>query len=70
MELRIFIPQGATAMRTLALEFLFLTVSFWVSQDFFALLLHALQAAADGVNAGGEPSLEHGHREAENPAQR
>jgi hypothetical protein len=31
----------------------------------FALILHSLKAAANGVNAGSEPALQHGHREAE-----
>ena len=40
------------------------------SRIFCALVPHALQAAADGVDAGGEAALEHGHREAERPAAR
>ena len=44
--------------------------SFRVGQDLLALVPHALQAAANGVDAGGEPALEHGHREAEGAAAR
>ena len=45
-----------------------LAVAFRVGENFFAFFLHALQAAADGVDAGGEPALEHRHGEAERPA--
>ena len=43
-------------------------VGFGVGQDLLAPVLHALQGAADGVDARGHPALEHGHREADGPA--
>ena len=47
---------------------LLLPVAFGVGENLFALFLHALQAAAHGVDAGGEAPLQHGHREAERAA--
>ena len=44
---------------------LLLAVGLGVVEDLLALVAHALQAAADGVDAGGEAALEHGHREAQ-----
>ncbi len=38
-------------------------VALGVGQDLLALVPHALQAAAHGVDAGGEAALEHGHGE-------
>ena len=47
---------------------LLLPVAFGVRQDLLALLLHALQATADGVDAGRQAALEHRHGEADGPA--
>ncbi len=48
-----------------ALVDLLLTVAFGVGEDRFALFLHALKAAADGVDARREAALEHRHGERE-----
>ncbi len=44
-----------------------LPVRLRVSQDLLPLVAHALQAATDRVEAGGETSLEHRHRECRAP---
>ena len=40
-------------------------IAFRVLEDSLALVPHALQAAPHGVEAGGEASLEHRHRESQ-----
>ena len=42
---------------------LLLTVSCGIAQDFLAFVPHSLQASPRGSDAGGEPPLEHCHRE-------
>ena len=51
-----------------ALEDLLLPVGVRVRKDLLAGCLHALEAAANRVDAGGEPALEHGHGESERPS--